>query len=157
MNCPYCGFADHKVLDSRPAREGGAIRRRRECTRCNKRFTTFESAERPRLLIIKRSGTREEFSTEKCLKSMLVACRKRHFSLDALTAAVGRIEQDLMEEFEDEAPSTAVGDRVLRELSEIDIVAYIRFASVYREFETLVDFETIIEGMRLQATAATSA
>jgi len=144
------------VLDSRPAREGGAIRRRRECTRCNKRFTTFESAERPRLLIIKRSGTREEFSTEKCLKSMLVACRKRHFSLDALTAAVGRIEQDLMEEFEDEAPSTAVGDRVLRELSEIDIVAYIRFASVYREFETLVDFETIIEGMRLQATEATS-
>ncbi len=79
---------------------------------------------------------------------MLVACRKRHFSLDALNAAVGRIEQALMEEFEDEAPSTAVGDKVLRELAEIDIVAYIRFASVYREFETLEDFETIIEGMR---------
>lgn len=88
---------------------------------------------------------------------MLVACRKRHFALDALTAAVTRIEQALMEQFEDEAPSTAVGDRVLRELSEIDIVAYIRFASVYREFETLVDFETIIEGMRLRATEAANA
>jgi transcriptional repressor NrdR len=157
MNCPYCGFADHKVLDSRPAREGGAIRRRRECSRCTKRFTTFESAERPRILIVKRSGTREEFSPEKCLKSMLVACRKRHFSLEALTAAVGRIEQSLMEQFEDEAPSTAIGEKVLRELSEIDIVAYIRFASVYREFETLKDFETIIEGMRQKATEAANA
>lgn len=156
MNCPYCGFADHKVLDSRPAREGGAIRRRRECNRCNRRFTTFESAERPRLLIVKRSGTREEFSPDKCLKSMLVACRKRRFALDDLTAAVGRIEHALMEQFEDEAPSSAIGDRVLRELYDIDIVAYIRFASVYREFETLDDFESIIEGMRLRATGATT-
>jgi transcriptional repressor NrdR len=142
------------VLDSRPAREGGAIRRRRECLKCGRRFTTFESSEHPKLLILKRSGTREEFSAEKCLKSMLIACRKRHFSLDALKAAVGRIEQGLLEQFEDEAPSSSVGDRVLQELSEIDIVAYIRFASVYREFETLDDFEAIIEGMRKSALEA---
>jgi len=87
---------------------------------------------------------------------MLIACRKRHFSLDALKKAVGRIEQGLLEQFEDEAPSSVVGDRVLRELSEIDIVAYIRFASVYREFETLDDFEAIIEGMRKRESEVVS-
>lgn len=87
---------------------------------------------------------------------MLIACRKRHFSLEALKEAVGRIEQSMLEQFEDEAPSSIVGDRVLRELSEIDIVAYIRFASVYREFETLDDFETIIEGMRKRESEVVS-
>jgi transcriptional repressor NrdR len=155
MDCPYCGFPDQKVLDSRPAREGGAIRRRRECAKCEKRFTTFEVPERRCLYIVKRGGTREPFSAEKCVTSMLLASRKRRIPVEKLQAAAGRVEQALLEEFEDEAPSSAVGDLVLAELGQIDIVAYVRFASVYQEFETLSDFELIIEGTRQRTRGAT--
>ncbi len=115
MNCPYPGFADHKVLDSRPAREGEAIRRRRECLRCERRFTTFESSERPKLLIVKRSGTREEFSAEKYLKSMLICMPEAPLSHSALRAQgrrLGELTSLPLEQYaEDEAPSTSVGDR----------------------------------------------
>ncbi len=145
MKCPYCGFADHKVLDSRPAREGEAIRRRRECLRCERRFTTFEEPERPRLFVIKRGGSYEEFSREKVLSSMLIACRKRPVPVDNLRAAAEWIERDLFQEFEEEVPSTEIGERVMEQLRRIDTVAYIRFASVYREFQTLTEFREIVE------------
>ena len=152
MRCPFCGFIDQKVLDSRPSREGDAIRRRRECLGCGRRFTTFEEPERPRLFVVKRGGAREEFSREKCLNSMLIACRKRPVSLDALRAAVERIERDLFQEFEDEVPTRAIGERVMRELHDLDTVAHVRFASVYREFETVRDFKEIVEAMEERET-----
>lgn len=111
---------------------------------CGRRFTTFEEPERPRLYVVKRGGGRIEFSREKVLNSMLVACRKRRVPIEDLHAAADRIERDLFQEFEEEAPTAAVGEAVLRELRGIDTVAYIRFASVYREFETVEDFRQII-------------
>lgn len=147
MHCPYCGYEDQKVLDSRPAREGEAVRRRRECVRCERRFTTFEEPERPRLFVIKRGSGREEYSREKVLNSMLLACRKRRVSIESLREAVGRVERSLFKDFEDEVPSTVIGDHVLRELYEADEVAYVRFASVYQDFETVGDFKKIVEAM----------
>lgn len=147
MLCPFCGCIDQKVLDSRPAREGDAIRRRRECLRCNRRFTTFEEPERPRLFVIKRAGDREEFSREKCMSSMLIAARKRPVSVEQLRDAAERIERDLFQEFEDEVSTSAIGERVIRELHTLDAVAYVRFASVYREFQTLADFKAMIESL----------
>ena len=145
MKCPYCGSAEQKVLDSRPARDGEAIRRRRECDACARRFTTFEAPERPRLFVVKRDGAREEFSREKVLEGMLVACGKRPVGIDALRAATERIERDLFRDFEDEVPSTEVGERVMAALMGIDAVAYVRFASVYREFASLAEFREIVE------------
>lgn len=147
MRCPFCSYIDQKVLDSRPAREGEAIRRRRECLGCGRRFTTFEEPERPRLFVVKRGGAREEFSREKCLNSMVVACRKRPVPMEALRRAGERIERDVFQEFEDEVPTQAIGERVMRELHEIDRVAYVRFASVYREFESAQDFAEIVQEM----------
>ncbi len=145
MRCPFCGFIDQKVLDSRPALEGDAIRRRRECTACNRRFTTFERPERPRLFVAKRDGTREEFDRDKVLNSMLIACRKRRIPLEDLREAVSHIERALLLDAEEEVSTQAVGERVMRELRGIDPVAYVRFASVYREFETLEDFKSIVD------------
>lgn len=145
MKCPYCGFADQKVLDSRVAKEGNAIRRRRECMSCGRRFTTYEAPERPRLYVVKRSGNREEFDREKILNSMLVACGKRPVPIETVRDAAMRIERDCFQEFEDEVPSTAVGEAVMRSLMAIDTVAYVRFASVYKEFATISDFRRIVE------------
>ena len=148
MRCPFCGYIDQKVLDSRPARDGEAIRRRRECMGCGRRFTTFEEPERPRLFFVKRTGTREEFNRDMVLNSMLVACRKRRIPIEDLKEAVERIERDLHQNFEDEVGTQAIGERVMRELQSIDTVAYIRFASVYREFETISDFQDIVHSMQ---------
>lgn len=145
MKCPYCGFADQKVLDSRVAREGDAIRRRRECLSCGRRFTTYEAPERPRLYIVKRGGEREEFDREKILNSMLVACGKRPVPVETVKDAAARIERDCFQEFEDEVRSTEIGERVMHELMKIDTVAYVRFASVYKEFATISDFARIVE------------
>lgn len=147
MKCPYCGFDDQKVLDSRVAREGDAIRRRRECLSCGRRFTTYEAPERPRLYVVKRGGDRQEFDREKILNSMLVACGKRPVTLEDLRDAASRIERDCFQEYEDELASTEIGERVMRELMQIDTVAYVRFASVYREFATISDFRAIVEAV----------
>lgn len=147
MHCPFCGHDDQKVLDSRPAREGEAIRRRRECTQCGRRFTTFEEPEKPRLLIVKRGGSREEFSREKVLNSMLIACRKRPIALETLRRASEAVERDLFQNHEEEVPSSAVGERVMSELKRVDTVAYVRFASVYREFQTVSDFRELVESV----------
>ena len=145
MKCPFCGFVDQKVLDSRPAREGEAIRRRRECIGCGRRFTTFEAPELPRLFVVKRRGDREEFSREKVLGSMLTACGKRPVGFDVVRDAAERIERDVFQEFEDEVRSTDIGERVMRELMTIDSIAYVRYASVYREFATISDFRNIVD------------
>ncbi len=148
MKCPYCGHDEQRVLDSRPARDGEAIRRRRECESCNRRFTTFEAPERPRLFVVKRSGVREEFDREKVLNGMVTACRKRPVSLDQLREAAARVERDLFDKWEDDVPSNEVGDRVMRELYGLDQVAYVRFASVYREFENPEEFSRTVRSMR---------
>lgn len=155
MRCPYCGHADQKVLDSRPGIDGESIRRRRECTLCSRRFTTFERFERPRLFVVKRNGAREEFNREKLTESMRVACRKRPVSVDGLRSAADRIERDLFQEFEDEVSTKEIGGRVMRELSTLDTVAYVRFASVYHEFETLSDFTEVVDRVQREEALST--
>lgn len=148
MICPFCSFPDQRVLDSRVARDGQAIRRRRECLRCERRFTTFESYERPRLFVVKRDGTRQEFAASKLLNSMLLACGKRPVPVERLREAVAMVEKGLYEEFDDEVASTEIGERVMRMLRDVDTVAYVRFASVYQEFESVSDFSTILKRCR---------
>ncbi len=156
MKCPFCGFIDQKVLESRPGRDFEAIRRRRECLGCGRRFTTFEQPERPRLYVIKRSGTREEFEREKCLNSMLLACRKRHVSVELLSKAAERVEKELLGESDEEVSSAKIGELVMSELGLLDTVAYIRFASVYRKFETVADFQEIIRSVEQRDAAPTT-
>jgi|SRR5579862_2291444 len=144
MRCPFCGNADQKVLDSRPGADGESIRRRRECMACSRRFTTLERFERSRLFAVKRDGSREEFDRGKVFESMRVACGKRPVSVDTLRDAANRIERDLFQEFEDEVPTREIGNRVMKELASIDSVGYVRFASVYKEFETVDDFAEMV-------------
>lgn len=146
--CPFCSHPDQRVLDSRVARDGQAIRRRRECINCERRFTTFEVYERPRLFVVKRDGTRQEFAPDKLLNSMLLACGKRPVPVERLREAVANLERGLYEEFDDEVASTEIGERVMRILREIDTVAYVRFASVYQEFDSVSDFSTILKRCR---------
>jgi transcriptional repressor NrdR len=145
MRCPKCGGQDDKVIDSRSSKEGATIRRRRECLTCEHRFTTYEQIEHDPLMIVKRDGRREEFSKEKLVASLKRACRKRPVSEDSIAAAVERIEDSLMSNFDREAPSTAIGERVMRELRGLDQVAYVRFASIYRNFEEASDFVNEVE------------
>ena len=144
MRCPYCGNDEQRVLDSRPAPEADAIRRRRECGGCGRRFTTFERAERPRLFVVKRDGGRQEFDREKLADSMRLAARKRPVSIAALRGAADAIERDLLNELIEEVPSREVGARVMRALQGLDPVAYVRYASVYQEFDCLGDFAQMV-------------
>lgn len=153
MHCPFCGFQDQKVIESRAAREGEAIRRRRECLACGRRFTTFEEPERTRLFVIKRDGGIEAFNRDKVFDSMRLACRKRPVSPERLQGAAQRIEMDLSQEYGEEVSSVAIGEAVLQELQEIDTVAYVRFASVYKEFESISDFTHIVESIQGKRTA----
>ncbi|MBS1717763.1 MAG: transcriptional repressor NrdR [Armatimonadetes bacterium] len=148
MLCPYCRHSEQRVLDSRPSRDGSTIRRRRECCSCLRRFTTFEGLERQRLFVVKRGGSREEFNREKVFESMRVACRKRPVSVEVLREAASKVERDLFQEHDEEVASKQIGEKVMDELKAIDTVAYVRFASVYREFETVSDFTDIIEAMK---------
>ncbi|MEJ5170973.1 MAG: transcriptional regulator NrdR [Fimbriimonadales bacterium] len=145
MRCPYCGHPEHRVFDSRPAREDRAIRRRRECLQCLRRFTTYEEPETPRLMVVKRDGTREAFSIDKVLNGMITACHKRPVPIETLRLAAYEVERSLQTDFEDEAPSWAIGERVMERLRSIDPVAYVRFASVYREFQSPSDFVQIVQ------------
>ncbi len=154
MQCPYCGHGDQRVLDSRPTPDGGTIRRRRECPACTRRFTTIERAERPRLYVVKRGGGREEFSADKLLASMRVAARKRPVSTERLELAATKIERDLLAEGLDEVTTAEVGRRVMGELSIVDTVAYVRFASVYQEFETVSDFARLVERVQREEALA---
>lgn len=148
MRCVFCGYPEQKVLESRPAKEDGAIRRRRECLRCNRRFTTFETAEKPRLFVVKRRGDREEFTKEKVFQGMSLACRKRPVSHEYLLEIAEKIEREMLDKFDTEVTSIEVGHRVEQALLELDQVAFVRFASVNREFEDANEFRKIVDSVR---------
>jgi transcriptional repressor NrdR len=140
MRCPKCGDQDDKVIDSRASREGATIRRRRECAKCGHRFTTYEEVEHEGLMVLKRDGRREEFSREKLLSGIKKACQKRPISPKAIDDIVDHIVAVVTEKFEGEVPGEFVGKIVMEGLRELDDVAYVRFASVYRRFEEATDF-----------------
>jgi len=140
MKCPYCGFLDSRVVDSRPAEDGQSIRRRRECLKCRKRFTTFEIMESLPVVVIKKDGSRQSFDRSKLLNGMLRACEKRPVPFDALERISGEIEQTLQNNMEREVPSSRIGEMVMERLREVDEVAYVRFASVYRQFKDISTF-----------------
>ncbi|SHH53804.1 transcriptional repressor NrdR [Sporobacter termitidis DSM 10068] len=140
MKCPYCGYSESRVIDSRPAEEGATIRRRRECLSCQKRFTTYEIMERVPLIVIKKDGSRQTFDKMKILNGMLRACEKRPVALADLQRAVDEIEQELQNSLEREIESAAIGELVMKKLKTLDEVAYVRFASVYRQFKDLNTF-----------------
>jgi len=142
MKCPFCAFAESKVIDSRPAEEGATIRRRRECLSCQKRFTTYEIMERLPLVVVKRDGTRQTFDKEKLVRGLLRACEKRPVALGDLTAIADDIEQTLQNSMEREIQAEEVGELVMERLRAVDEVAYVRFASVYRSFK---DINTFVE------------
>lgn len=148
MRCPSCGCDDTRVLDSRPAQEGATIRRRRECPQCRRRFTTYERLEERPLLVIKKDGRREAFDRAKILRGLLTACEKRPISLSQLESAVTTVEDQLREGGSEEVPSTRIGEQVMAELERLDAVAYIRFASVYRQFADLRRFREELERLR---------
>ena len=140
MKCPYCAFGESKVIDSRPAEEGATIRRRRECLSCQKRFTTYETMERLPLLVIKRNGTRQPFDKIKLVEGLLRACEKRPVALGDLEAIATEIEQELQNRMEREISAIEVGELVMDKLRDLDEVAYVRFASVYRQFRDINTF-----------------
>lgn len=145
MQCQRCNHNGTKVIDSRPADEGKAIRRRRECENCGFRFTTFERMELSPILVVKKDGTREEFSREKLLRGIRRACEKRPISAEEQEAIVNHVEVKIRDKGDSEIESTVIGEFVMEELAKIDDVAYIRFASVYREFK---DIEVFMEEMK---------
>jgi transcriptional repressor NrdR len=140
MKCPYCGDIDNKVVDSRMTKEGNTVRRRRECLRCARRFTTYERVEQLPVVIVKKDGRREIFDRMKVLVGMQKACEKRNISVNTLEEFADELERELQEMGENEVPASVVGERIMSKLHEIDDVAYVRFASVYREFKDINDF-----------------
>lgn len=140
MKCPFCGYNESKVIDSRPAEEGATIRRRRECLACAKRFTTYEIIERMPLVVVKRDGSRQSFDKVKLINGMVRACEKRPVPLGKLEQVADDIEQELQSNLEREIKTVAIGEMVMTHLKELDEVAYVRFASVYRSFKDINTF-----------------
>ena len=140
MKCPYCNYEDTKVVDSRPVEDGLATRRRRECTKCKKRFTTFEKIENSLLVVVKKDGTRETFDRQKLMRGLVTATVKRNVPIATLDNLIGDIETELRDKGITEIPSSEVGSLVLKRLIDIDKVAYVRFASVYRDFKDVEEF-----------------
>ncbi|NLV76278.1 MAG: transcriptional repressor NrdR [Tissierellia bacterium] len=140
MRCPFCNYYESKVIDSRPTDEGQAIRRRRECLKCSKRFTTYEKVEAMPLIIIKKDGTREVYDRNKILNGMLKACEKRPVPLSTIEETVDEIERELYNSMEKEITSQYIGELVMNKLKDIDEVSYVRFASVYRQFKDINTF-----------------
>lgn len=140
MKCPFCGRDDDKVIDSRGSNDAAAIRRRRECQACGRRYTTYERIEEVPLRVVKKDGSRVAFDRQKILSGLLKACEKRPVAMQALEDAVGRIERQCTENFDREVKSTFIGELVMKELRELDQVAYVRFASVYRQFRDVSQF-----------------
>lgn len=140
MKCPYCLYPESKVIDSRPADDGQRIRRRRECIKCAKRFTTYEAIEGQPVIIIKRDKSRQVFDRTKLLSGMLRACEKRPVSLETLENAIDEIESQLQNSLEKEVSSVTIGEMALEKLKTIDEIAYVRFASVYRDFKDIESF-----------------
>jgi len=140
MKCPFCGFSESKVIDSRPAEEGASIRRRRECLSCAKRFTTYETVESLPMVVVKKDGSRQSFDKRKILGGMIRACEKRPVPLAALEQIADEIEQDLQNSMEREIRTEDIGEKVMEKLRDVDQVAYVRFASVYRQFKDIDTF-----------------
>lgn len=140
MKCPFCGFRDTKVTDSRVTDDGNAIRRRRECLDCHRRFTTYELVEESPLMVIKKDGHREMFDRSKLLSGLMRACDKRNVGMDELDALVNDVERDIRNRLLQEVTSVELGELVLDRLKDVDQVAYVRFASVYRQFNDLDNF-----------------
>jgi transcriptional repressor NrdR len=147
MRCPYCGHDETQVVETRESDEGDTIRRRRRCTGCDKRFTTYERAEITLPSVVKRDGARVDYDRAKLRGSMLLALRKRPVSIEQVDAAIERIEEKLLATGAREVPSTRVGELVMRELKRLDKIAYVRFASVYRSFEDVDEFQKLIKGI----------
>lgn len=156
MKCPFCSKDNDRVIDSRSASGGEMIRRRRECVECGRRYTTYEVIEQTRLRVIKKDGTRVPFERGKILNGMLKACEKRPIAMEKLEQIVTGIERDIHQNFEREVPVAYIGEEVMRHLRELDKVAYVRFASVYREFEDLSDFKAEVERISKNSGGATS-
>lgn len=145
MNCPFCSRPDTRVVDSRLTDEGAAVRRRRECPRCGRRFTTYERVEEAPLMVVKKDGRREPFSRQKVLAGVMKACEKRPVPMAVMEELVDRVERAAREQGESEVSSRFIGERVMEELRRIDPVAYVRFASVYREFKDVTGFVAEVE------------
>lgn len=140
MNCPFCNFSESKVVDSRPADEGNSIRRRRECLSCIKRFTTYETVESLPMVVVKKDGSRQSFDRRKVLGGLIRACEKRPVPLAELEQIAADIEQDLQNSMEREISTENIGEKVMDQLKKVDQVAYVRFASVYRQFKDIDTF-----------------
>lgn len=140
MKCPFCDFADSKVIDSRPTEEGSSIRRRRECIECGRRFTTYEKIESVPIMVIKKDETREPFDRNKILTGIIRACQKRPVQTEKMVEIVDNIESELQNMMDREVTSVQIGEMVMAELKKIDDVAYVRFASVYRQFKDINTF-----------------
>ncbi len=145
MKCPYCGYIEDKVIDSRPTEENAAIRRRRECSKCLKRFTTYEKVESVPLMVVKKDKTRQIFDRQKLLNGLLRACEKRPVSIDELERLVDNIETQILNSLKREITTQEIGEMVMAKLKDLDEVAYVRFASVYRQFR---DINTFMEELR---------
>jgi transcriptional repressor NrdR len=147
MKCPFCGEIDNKVIDSRLSKDGAVIRRRRECIICGRRFTTYEHIEEIPVMIVKKDGRREVFSREKVRSGLQKACQKRNISINVIDEFLDELERDLRETGEKEISSNKIGEKVMAKLHEIDDVAYVRFASVYREFKDVNDFVSELKNL----------
>ncbi len=145
MKCPYCDFPESRVLDSRPTEDGAVIRRRRECLHCNQRFTTYEKIETTPFIVIKKDGNREPFDADKILRGLITACEKRPVPLEKLERLVNEVERELRSSLEKEVTSGIIGELVMDRLKYVDEVAYVRFASVYRQFKDIEKFKEELE------------
>ena len=148
MRCIYCSSTDNKVVDSRSNESGSSIRRRRECLKCSKRFTSYESVELIPLLVIKKDGTRESFNGQKIRNGLIKACEKRPVSIDQINKLIDNVEKSLTSNLDQEVPSTRIGDLVMDELRRLDEIAYVRYAAVYREFKDIPAFLDFVKKMQ---------
>lgn len=147
MRCPSCGYLDSKVVDSRPSEDGSTIRRRRECLECGRRFTTYERLGENPLIVLKSDGTSEVYDREKILRGLYIACAKRHISPEQINHLVEDMEAELRNANKSEIHSKELGDMVLKRLEDLDEVAYIRFASVYKDFKNVDEFSQALKGL----------
>lgn len=145
MRCPSCGHLESKVVDSRPSDDGGVIRRRRECLACGRRFTTYEHAEENPLIVVKSDGSSEAYDRQKLMRGLLIACAKRPISPEQIASLIDGIETDLRNSNQIEIRSKDLGDRVMARLAKLDDVAYVRFASVYKDFQNIEEFAAALE------------
>ncbi|MCO8193352.1 transcriptional regulator NrdR [Anaerofustis sp. NSJ-163] len=147
MKCPHCGFSESKVIDSRPTDDNTAIRRRRECLSCAKRFTTYEKIETIPLIVVKKNGTREAFDRNKLMNGIIKSCEKRPVSIEQIEHVVNEIESNIQKIAKKEIPSNLIGEEIMKYLKDLDEVAYVRFASVYRQFKDVNSFMDELKSM----------